>query len=67
MSSQEEGERDRLGCLEAAALLCLLGVEAGVKFPRLHHLFWGKGGVEVNLGCRSRSEGVNIMEVRWIC
>ena len=56
------GGEDSAGVPGVAALLCLLGDEAGVEFPRLHHLFLGKRGVEGNLGAESRSEGVDIME-----
>lgn len=47
-------------------LLCLLGEEAGVEFLNLHLLFLGQSRVEGNLGGRSGSEGLDIVEAMWI-
>lgn len=60
------GGEGSAGVPGAAVLLCPLGEEAGVEFPHLHHIFLGKRGVEGNWGGGSRSEGVNVMEARWI-
>lgn len=50
----------------AAVLLCLLGEEAGVEFPKLHHLFLGQSRVKGNVGGRSGSKGLDIVEAIWI-
>lgn len=64
--SPERWEEGLCGVPGVAVLLCLLGEEAGVEFPHLHHPFLRQSRVEGNLGGRSGSKGLDIIEAMWI-
>lgn len=63
---QERWEEGLSGVPGAAVLPCLLEEETGVEFPKLHHPFLGQSRVEENLGGRSGSKGLDIVEALWI-